>query len=61
MSKLKLSEDWTATAVGLIIIAVALVVFSAAGLLLEPVSYKWSGATELAAVFSGSNLLLILG
>ena len=61
MSKLKLSEDWTATAVGLIIIAVALVVFSAAGLLLEPVSYKWSGVSELAAVFSGSNLLLILG
>ena len=61
MSKLKLSEDWTATAVGLIIIAVALVVFSAAGLLLEPVSYKWSGVSELAAVFRGGNLLLILG
>ena len=61
MSKLKLSEDWTATVVGLIIIAVALVVFSAAGLLLEPVSYKWSGVSELAAVFSGGNLLLILG
>lgn len=59
MSKLKLSEDRTATAVGLIIIAVALVVFSAAGLLLEPVSYKWNGVSELAAMFSGGNLLIL--
>ena len=61
MAKAKLSEDWTATVVGLTIVAVALLVYSGTEQLLAPVHYKWSNLSELGDVFSADNSLLILG
>lgn len=61
MAKAKLSEDWTATVVGLTIVAVALLVYSGTEQLLAPVHYKWSNLSELGDVFSAENSLLILG
>ena len=57
---LKLSEDWTATIVGLLIVAIALVVFAATGSVLTPAVYKWATWPELAAIVDIGNVANIL-
>lgn len=59
MAKLHISEDWTATIVGLAVVTVTIAAFSF-GELLVPAAYKWEDLSGLAAIFTGNNIVSVL-
>ena len=59
MTKINISEDWTATIVGLTFVAAALILFIAGGEFIIPACYKWTNTKELYSIFNTSNILNI--
>ena len=60
MAKLNISEDWTATIVGLTFVAAALILFITGGEFIIPANYKWTNTEELYLIFDASNILNIV-
>lgn len=61
MKKLNLTEDWTATIIGGLVILISVVLFSLSQCTLDWPAFAWSDGKELfSSVFSGKNILNIL-
>ncbi len=60
MAKFNISEDWTATIVGLTFVAAALILFITGGEFIIPANYKWTNTEELYLIFDASNILNIV-
>ncbi|MDR2765242.1 MAG: hypothetical protein LBB90_09475, partial [Tannerella sp.] len=60
MKRLHLTEDWSATVVGWLFIAVSLVIFGVSQGTWPAADLGWANGSELLAVFSTGNLLRLL-
>ncbi|MDR0613233.1 MAG: putative sulfate exporter family transporter [Dysgonamonadaceae bacterium] len=60
VKRLHLTEDWTATAVGLLFVAVSLAIFGLLGYTPQAAAFGWKNGGELLAVFSAGNLFRLL-
>jgi len=60
MKKLNLTEDWSATIVGLFFIAAALAVFGLSHYVLPTAAFGWDCSDDFLALFSASNLWRLL-
>jgi uncharacterized integral membrane protein (TIGR00698 family) len=56
-TKFSLTEDWTATFTGGLIIILALVSYAGFSYLLNWFNFKWADGQEFAGIFSGKNLI----
>ncbi|MGM5630435.1 putative sulfate exporter family transporter [Apibacter raozihei] len=61
MKNLKLTEDWTATVIGGLLLIISIILFSVNGYVLSWPSFKWNTLEELSGnVLTFKNLLTIL-